>query len=230
LFFEYLVKTDTIGINPATHLPPVRGRPSRPRSPVPKAVMEKILQHMGRSTWTESRNFVMISMLWALGLRVKELVKLRVCDLDLDLDPGREVGTVLIRGKGRKERRLFVVERLYRVLKAYVEHQKSPKRPENPLFPHCGRMKAVSCTRVRQVLAEAAAVAGVGEKVTPHMLRHAFATEMYHNGVPIDAVRELLGHDSIAESAVYVHVSEKLKAEILETLSVSKGVSPCRMQ
>lgn len=70
-------------------------------------------------------------------------------------------------------------------------------------------------------------VVGICERITPHVLRHSFATEMYHQKVPLSAIQAMMGHSKIDETAIYIHVSDQLQKEALEIISI-KGGSSCR--
>ena len=67
--------------------------------------------------------------------------------------------------------------------------------------------------------------AGIQSGVTPRVLRHSFATEMYHQNVPLSAIQAMMGHDSIADTSVYIHVSDKLKQIALDTILISRRLS-----
>jgi site-specific recombinase XerD len=78
---------------------------------------------------------------------------------------------------------------------------------------------------VRQLINEAAARAGVTERVTPHVFRHTFATEMYNRKVLVEAIKDMMGHASVKETSIYIHVSDELQAEVLEKISIKEKVS-----
>jgi len=164
----------------------------------------------------------MISLLWALGLRISELTGLKV--RDFEPDHGKNIGLLRIRGKNKKQRALFVVDRLFHHLSCYLAHTQSPKKKLAPLFP-VAENKAISNDRVQTIVKEHARKAGIEARVTPHVLRHSFATEMYHQNVPLSAIQAMMGHDSIAETAIYIHVSDKLQQQALNYVSTSGRVS-----
>jgi integrase/recombinase XerD len=170
------------------------------------------------------RNFTIISFLYALGLRVNELLSIKENDVRLDYDPKHRIGTLLIHGKGGKERTLFIVDGLYDTVVLYFGLKKAKKRTNSHLFP--GRCnKPLYGYRIRQLIKEAAVKAGVTERVTPHVFRHTFATEMYNKNVPVEAIKEMMGHASIKETSIYIHVSDELQAEVLEKISIKEKVS-----
>ena len=157
----------------------------------------------------------MVSVLWALGLRTSELTGLNV--KDFEPAHGKRTGLLRIRGKNKKQRALFVVDRLFDQLVGYLAHPQSPRKKLAPMFPADTKKTAISNSRLQRIVKDQARKAGVCTEVTPRVLRHSFATEMYHNKVPLTA---MLGHDSIAETAVYVHVSDQLIKQVLDAVSV----------
>ncbi|VAX33626.1 hypothetical protein MNBD_NITROSPIRAE03-724, partial [hydrothermal vent metagenome] len=119
-------------------------------------------------------------------------------------------------------RALFVVDNLYDELGAYLADPQSPRKKRDPLFP-TQPGKAISTNRVLKLIKEYAQKANIDTYITPHVLRHTFATEMYRQGVPLAAIRAMMGHEKIAETAIYVHVSGQVKRLALEHISISGG-------
>ena len=222
-FFSFLFRRNIISSNPAENLPRVRKTRSNLNKPVSKKSVIKLLKSFDRTTC--ERNYIIVSILWSsLGLRVNELVTLKLKDLNLDYDPEHKTGLLLIHGKGRKERKLFIVDKLYTELQHYLNHPKSPKHKNQPLFLNRSKT-SLSVRRVEQIITEAVSKADIYERITPHVLRHTFATEMYINDVPLKAIKDMLGHENIAETSLYVHIPDTLKQNILEKLSVKRSAS-----
>jgi len=221
-YFSFLIKLNLVSYNPTENLPPIRKRKSDLNKPVPAESVIKLLKSFDRTTWLGMRNFIIVSILWTLGLRVNELVTLKRKDLNLDYDPEKKIGTLLIHGKGRKERTLFIVDKLYTHLAHYLSHRKFPKQKNKPLILSRNNT-SISTRRVEQIIQDAVIKAGITERITPHVLRHTFATEMYHRNVPLEAIKDMLGHESITETSLYIHISEILKQDILKKLSVKRS-------
>ncbi len=221
-FFALLVKLKVIKKNPADALPPIRQTQSERNQPVHKKVVKKLLRSIDQSTWHGQRNYLIIAMLWALGLRVGELTSLKVKSFEPDHDPENKIGLLRVRGKGRRQRALFVVDKLYDELTSYLAHPQSPKKKNDPLFPiEAGT--AISTDRVYNLIKEYCKLANIKDRITPHVLRHCFATEMYHQGIPIEDIQAMLGHNNKAETAVYIHLSDQVQKYALELLTLEGG-------
>jgi len=223
-FYAMLVKMKIVKRNRAFALPRLRKRGISRVMPVPKEIVERLLDTVDQSTWMGKRNYMIISMLWALGLRISELTSLTVGSFEPGIDPKGKIGLLRVKGKNRKQRALFVVDKLYDDLIAYLSHQGSPKKKTDPLFP-VESGKAISNSRVQKKIKEYCREAGIKERITPHVLRHSFATEMYHAGVPLEAIQAMMGHDRKSETSAYIKVSDQFQEEALLQLTISGGVS-----
>jgi integrase/recombinase XerD len=221
-FFALLIKLKVIKKNPADALPQFRKTLSDRNNPVPKKVAYKLLRSIDQSPWLGQRNYLIISMLWALGLRVGELTSLRVKSFEPDHDPENKIGLLRVRGKNKKQRALFVVDKLYDALTKYIAQRQSPKKRNDPLFPiEAGT--AISTDRVYKMIKEYCHSANIKNRITPHVLRHCFATELYHQGVPLEAIQAMMGHSKKAETSVYIHVSDQLKKQAWEQITIEGG-------
>jgi len=223
-FFGLLIKLGIIKKNPADALPQIRKRPSERNTPVPKKVAYKLLRSIDQSTWQGQRNHLMIAILWALGLRLSEMTSLRLKHFEPDHDPENKIGLLRVRGKGKQQRALFVVDKLYDDLTAYLNHPHSPQNSNDPLFPiEAGT--AISTDRVRKLILEYCKTAHIKHHITPHVLRHSFATDMYHQGVPLQAIQTMMGHSKKEETSLYIHVSDRLQKQALDLISLEGGLS-----
>jgi site-specific recombinase XerD len=223
-FFAFLVKMGYMKKNPAEALPRVKIPRSSSNKPLPIKTIFKLLKSFNRNTWIGMRNFTIVSILWALGLRVNELLKMKRSDINLDYDPEHKIGTLLVHGKGGKERTLFIVDNLYDTIIDYLNLEKTPKRQGSLLFPG-SKGKTIGGSRVRQLIQEAARGAGITARVAPHVFRHTFATDMYNCHVPIEAIKEMMGHETLRETSVYIHITDELQAEVLKKISLKEKVS-----
>jgi len=219
-FFAFVHKAGFINSNPADVLPLLINRRRERTNPINASDAFTLLASFNRKSWTGLRDYTMVSMLWALGLRTSELTGLAV--RDFEPAHGKRTGLLRVRGKNKKQRALFVVNRLFDQLVGYLAHPQSPWKKLSPLFPADTRKTAISNSRLQRIVKDQARKAGVSIEVTPRVLRHSFATEMYHQKVPLTAICAMMGHDAIAETAIYVHVSDLVVKQVLDAVSVSR--------
>jgi integrase/recombinase XerD len=205
-------------LNPAEALPLLIIRKRQVTKPISTRDALKLLDSFDQSTWHGLRNYTMAAVLWVLGLRTSELTGLKV--KSFETGHGRKIGLLRIRGKNKKQRALFVVDRLFDELCSYLNHPLSPQKKLAPLFPGQPHT-AISMSRVQRIVKDQAKMAGIIDAVTPRVLRHCFATEMYHQNVPLSAIQAMMGHDSIADTSIYIHVSDKLKQLALDSILIS---------
>ncbi|RLB63931.1 MAG: recombinase XerD [Deltaproteobacteria bacterium] len=222
-FFAFVKKTGIIDTNPAEALPLLITRRRQITKPISTQGAFKLLDSFDQSTWHGMRNYTMVSLLWALGLRTSELTGLKV--RSFETGHGKRIGLLRVRGKNKKQRALFVVNRLFDELIRYLAHPKAPNKKCAPLFQADTKTTAISNDRVQRIVKDQAKKAGIVADVTPRVLRHSFATEMYHCGVPLSDIQAMMGHDSIADTSIYIHVSDKLKQLALDQIFISRRLS-----
>jgi len=158
----------------------------------------------------------MVELAYASGLRISELTALPLASL------ARDPSYVIIKGKGGKERLAPLNITARAAVKAYIAVRRRflPKGDRaNPwLFPSRGKAGRLTPRRFAQVLDEAAADAGIDpERVSPHVLRHAFATHLLEGGADLRVVQKLLGHADIATTQIYTHVATDRLREVVQT-------------
>ena len=222
-FFAFMKKTGIIDSNPAEALPLLITRRRQVTKPIATQDTFKLLDSFDQSTWHGLRNYTMVSLLWALGLRTSELTGLKV--RSFEPGHGKRIGLLRVRGKNKKQRALFVVDKLFDELIRYLSHPKAPNKKYAPLFMADTKTTAISNNRVQRLVKDQAKKAGIVAGVTPRALRHSFATEMYHCGVPLPDIQAMMGHDSIADTSIYIHVSDKLKQLALDQILISRRFS-----
>jgi len=145
---------------------------------------------------------VMATTLYATGVRVSELCRLQTTDIDATR------GVIRVLGKGNKQRLVMMSPRLLAVLRAYWKTQ----RPTGPYLFTGADGKPLEPRAVRKALAKATEQAGIAKHVTPHVLRHSFATHLLENGTDLRTIQVLLGHSSIKSTTIYTKVSATLIA------------------
>jgi integrase/recombinase XerD len=158
----------------------------------------------------------MVELLYASGLRVSELCALSLAAV------ARDPAYLIVKGKGGKERLAPLNGAARKAIKAYLEARPAflPVGDKaNPwLFPSRGKDRRLTPRRLAQLLDEAAADAGVDPaRVSPHVLRHAFATHLLEGGADLRVVQTLLGHADIATTQIYTHVAGERLREVVET-------------
>jgi len=167
--------------------------------------VDRLLVAPDRRTARGLRDAAMIEVLYASGLRVSELVKLRMRDLNFD------AGYLMATGKGRKERLVPVGEAALGAVRAYVEGARSTfagTRAIDTLFlTHHGR--AMTRQGFWKLLGRYARAAGIRKPISPHKLRHSFATHLVERGADLRAVQAMLGHADIGTTEIYTHVSRR---------------------
>lgn len=159
---------------------------------------------------TPLRDRAMLELMYAAGLRATEVVTVGVGDLDM-----RE-GTVRVHGKGNKDRLSLFGESCRRSLVAYLEQERTRPIQGDNLFTN-PEGKPLSTRSLQTVVKKWALRAGLPPSVSPHTLRHSFATHLLDNGADLKSVQQLLGHESLATTQIYTHVSvERLRKTVDE--------------
>lgn len=181
---------------------------------------EEVLRIFAAVSVTSKQGFrdtAILQMLYSTGLRVSELVSLNREQVDL------KRGEFMVRGKGRKQRIVFLTELAIDSLKKYLLHREDS---HEPLFVSGGRGRKVekdilqgekmrlSTRSIQHLVSKYARKAGIIKKVSPHTLRHSFATTLLRNGADIRSVQEMLGHASITTTQIYTHITNSRLKEV----------------
>ena len=158
------------------------------------------------------RNTAIIELLYGSGLRVSELTEARISRLHLD------EGFLLVEGKGSKQRLVPLSPRAVILLREYLAERSmrniKPDATDTIFLSRLGR--GMSRVMVFYIIRDLAAMAGIAKKVSPHTLRHSFATHLLEGGASLRAIQELLGHESITTTEIYVHIDRtRLRDELL---------------
>lgn len=203
-FFRYLHEEGHLARDPAEGMASPRAARRLPRVLSVEEVA-RLLSGPDASTPAGLRDRAMLELLYATGMRVSELVGLDLDDVHLDH------GYVRCRGKGGKERIVPVGIPAVRAVRAYLLHGRprlARHLGERALFlnKHGRRM---SRQAVWKLLKECARSAGVQRSVTPHTVRHSFATHLLANGADLRSVQELLGHADVATTQIYTHLTRQ---------------------
>lgn len=203
-FFRFLVRNKLINRNPSLII-----KTPKTERPIPSFLsedeMEKLFVSIPHETHLEIRNRAILELLYGTGVRASELTNLNLSDVDL----GEKLIRVL--GKGKKERILPLGKKAYEWLNYYITEVRKYKEGALLLSKSGKRLGQRDLQRiVKRYIANVAKL----HQMSPHTLRHTFATHLLNRGANLRAVQELLGHESLSTTQIYTHISiEKLKEE-----------------
>jgi integrase/recombinase XerD len=208
-FFQYLHQTGILSVNPAKLI-------DLPKSGLKLPVVldvdqvDRLLNMPDTNTPTGLRDAAMLELIYAAGLRVSELVSLKVAVVNL------EAGFVRVLGKGGKERIVPIGRKAIQGIRAYIDHGRPlqlRKVTSHYLFvARAGR--PMTRQGFWKLLRRYALAAGIEQRVTPHSLRHSFASHLLEGGADLRAVQTMLGHVDIATTQIYTHVAQKRLIEL----------------
>jgi len=213
-FFGFLTAEGQIPSDPTESLSSPRVGKSLPRAITPQQVDELLEQPLRRNTPEAKRDKAMLELLYATGMRVTELVSL---DVDSVVLKG-ENAYVRCVGKGSKERSIPIHEHAAEAVRAYLDEARPilvRVRGEKALFVN-RRGERLTRQGFWLILKSYAQAANISEHVTPHTLRHSFATHMLKGGAPLRNVQELLGHANISTTQVYTQLSTDHVRDVYE--------------
>jgi len=223
-FYKFLVKTNRRDSNPMTAVRTPKQEKKLPRF-LEYDEVKKLLETPPMDNWLGARDRAIFETLYSTGMRVSELVALNMDDIDFLSE------VVHIRGKGKKERIAPISSSALQVIQHYIEFRN--KRAQNNgnfdsrvLFvnKHGHRLSTRS---VRRKMDKYLKIAGLDPAISPHTLRHSFATHMLNNGADLRSVQELLGHQSLSTTQVYTHLTTRKLKEVYDSAhpreSLSKG-------
>ena len=211
-FFGFLVSENYQSSNPTTHLDLPKVGKTLPHT-LSMSEVERLLQTPSLSTPRGVRDRTMLELLYATGLRVSELVSIKVDNLHL------EQGYIRIVGKGNKERIVPLGETARQWIETYLESdrhllsKKSTLKGSGYLFlTRLGR--PMTRQGFHKNLASITRHAGIETRVSPHILRHAFATHLLERGADLRSLQLMLGHADISTTEIYTHVSKQRLAAL----------------
>lgn len=208
-FFGFLNAEGIVEGDPTEHLKSPQVGKTLPRALTTREVDELLEQPARRNTPEARRDKAMLELLYATGLRVTELVSLDVADIALESDPV----TVRCIGKGERERILPLYSRPIEELRQYIFHVRPRlvrNRREPALFVN-RRGERLTRQGFWLILKNYAREANLDKAITPHTLRHTYATHMLSGGMPLRNVQDALGHASISTTQIYTHLTDDQK-------------------
>jgi integrase/recombinase XerD len=204
-FFDFLVAEGTLRSDPTENLSSPKVGKSLPK-PLAAAEVAALLAEPAKLSSPEAkRDEAMIELLYACGMRISELVALNMVDINLG------AGFVRCLGKGSKERIIPIHEKAAQVIEDYIKEARTlllRNKDEEALFLN-RRGERLTRQGFWLILKAYAKAAGIEKEVTPHTLRHSFATHMLSGGADLRAVQELLGHANISSTQIYTHLTSE---------------------
>lgn len=207
-FFRFLQNRGLLAINPLAEIDAPKIGRTLPKS-LSIAEVDTLLRPPERTSPLLLRNHAMLHLLYASGLRVSELVNLPVNGCNLGS------GHLRILGKGNKERVVPFSALAGEMVQAYIDSGRSLllKGKPSPFLFCSNRGTAMTRNRFWQIIRETARAAGIVKEISPHMLRHSFATHLLAGGADLRSVQMMLGHTDISTTQIYTHVdADRLKS------------------
>ncbi len=212
-FYKFLVKRNYISANPVATV-----RTPKQEKKLPKCLefeqIKRLLETPPLDSWLGARDRAMLEVLYSTGMRVSEIVALNMEDVDF-------LGEVIhIRGKGKKERIAPIGSSALQAIQHYLEFRNrrmtnDPDFDTKVLFAN-KHGKRLSTRSVRRKMDKYLRQAGLDPSISPHTLRHSFATHMLNNGADLRSVQELLGHQSLSTTQVYTHLGTSRMKEVYD--------------
>lgn len=211
-FFDFLVFEDYRNSNPTDLIEsPKIGR--KLPDTLSKEEIDLLISSIDLSRPEGERNRSILETMYSCGLRVSELVNLKISDLFLD------EGFIKVLGKGNKERFVPIHRSTIKYVLLYINesriHIKPQKGFEDTVFLN-RRGKLLSRQMIFTILKDLSEKIGLKKKISPHTLRHSFATHLLKNGADLRAIQQMLGHESITTTEVYVHVDKSYLKQVVD--------------
>ncbi len=210
-FFSYLILEGILEENPADWI----DTPKLSRK-IPEVLsvseIDRLIGALDLSKPENERNKAIIEVMYACGLRVSEAVNLKIGDIYFD------EGFIRVLGKGGKHRFVPMESYTLNILKNYIRYVRSHIKPqkghENYVFLN-RRGKKLTRNMIFLIIKDLAQKAGINKNISPHTLRHSFATHLLDNGADLRSIQLLLGHENITTTEIYLHMSQKQVKEAL---------------
>jgi integrase/recombinase XerC len=202
-FFKFLIRRGVVSVNPLSTI-----RTPKQEKRLPKCLdleqVQRLLDAPGDADLLGARDKAMLEILYSSGIRVSELVELEMSDLDL------QEGILRVRGKGRKDRLTPIGSQAIKAVQRYFELRNADPKLQSLATQRVFLNKhgePLSTRSVRRKLDKYLVEAGLDPGISPHTLRHSFATHLLNNGADLRSVQELLGHQSLSTTQIYTHLT-----------------------
>ncbi len=211
-FYKFLMRRGQISVNPLSTIRTPKQEKRLPRC-LDLEQIQKLLDTPGDGDVLSARDKAILEVLYSSGIRVSELVELDMSDLDL------QEGVLRVKGKGRKDRLTPIGSQAIKALQRYFELRLAENRNAGPLVGRVFLNKhgsPLSTRSVRRKLDKYLSLAGLDPGISPHTLRHSFATHLLNNGADLRSVQELLGHQSLSTTQVYTHLTTSRMKQVYD--------------
>ena len=212
-FYKFLVRRNYIDSNPVN---PVRTPKQEKKLPrfLEYDEVKRLLSAPSTDNWLGARDRAILEVLYSTGMRVSEIVALNMEDVDF-------LGEIIhIRGKGKKERISPIGSSALQAIQHYIEFRNRRMQNDSNFDPKVlfanKHGKRLSVRSVRRKMDKYLEIAGLDPSISPHTLRHSFATHMLNNGADLRSVQELLGHQSLSTTQVYTHLTTSGVKEVYD--------------
>lgn len=212
-FYKFLIRRGMLCVNPLSTI-----RTPKQEKRLPKCLdleqVQKLLDAPGDMDLLSARDKAMLEVLYSSGIRVSELVELEMSDIDL------HEGVLRVQGKGRKDRLTPIGSQAIKAVQRYFDLRRMDNKSQGR---HAGRVflnkhgNPLSTRSVRRKLDKYLVAAGLDPGISPHTLRHSFATHLLNNGADLRSVQELLGHQSLSTTQIYTHLTTSRIKEVYDT-------------
>jgi integrase/recombinase XerC len=213
-FYKFLIRRGLLSVNPLSTI-----RTPKQEKRLPKCLdleqVQRLLDAPGDADILAARDKAMLEVLYSSGIRVSELVELEMNDLDL------QEGILRVRGKGRKDRLTPIGSQAIKAIQRYFELRSGDSKSQQP--GNANRVflnkhgEPLSTRSVRRKLDKYLVAAGLDPGISPHTLRHSFATHLLNNGADLRSVQELLGHQSLSTTQIYTHLTTSRMKEVYDS-------------
>ena len=220
-FYKFCIRRGLVTTSPLTQI-----RTPKQEKRLPKCLdleqVQKLMDAPGDADILSARDKAMLEVLYSSGIRVSELVELDMADIDL------QEGVLRVRGKGRKDRLTPIGSQAIAAVQKYFEMRMQEPKLQSKTT---GRVflnkhgESLSTRSVRRKLDKYLVTAGLDPGISPHTLRHSFATHLLNNGADLRSVQELLGHQSLSTTQVYTHLTTTKMKQVYDQAHPRADVS-----
>lgn len=203
-FFKFMIKEEVI----STHIMASFELP-KPEKKLPQVLsieeMNQLLNSIEMKDFTSARNRAMVELLYASGIRVSELVNLELTQINL------KMMYLKVIGKGNKERLIPLNHYVCQIINRYIIDFRNPMLDfkNSPYLFFNKKLQPLSRENFYRILKQLAQKAGISKKISPHTIRHTYATHLLENNADLRSIQELLGHSDISTTTIYTHITNK---------------------